>query len=71
MSDTTFSAIAESLETLVRLVSIGLVDGKPQKEQIAMLSEAGMGPKKISEILDTTPNNVSVTLSGLRKAKKR
>lgn len=63
--------IAEKLEMLVRLTAIGMCEGKGQKEQIALLSNAGMQPKAIANLLDTTPNNVSVTLSQLRKIKSR
>ena len=50
-----------------RLIAIGLVNGKPQKEQIRLLSIAGMGPKEIADLIGTTPNTVNVTLSSLRK----
>ena len=50
-----------------RLIAIGLVNGKPQKEQIRLLSIAGMGPKEIADLIGTTPNTVNVTLSSLRR----
>lgn len=50
-----------------RLIAIGLVNGKPQKEQIRLLSIAGMGPKEIADLIGTTPNTVNVALSSLRK----
>jgi len=50
-----------------RLIAIGLVNGKPQKEQIRLLSIAGMGPKEIANLIGTTPNTVNVALSTLRK----
>ena len=63
--------IAEKLEMLIRLTAMSLCEGKGQKEQIALLSNVGMQPKAIANLLDTTPNNVSVTLSQLRKIKSR
>lgn len=57
-------------DLLARLIAINLVNGKPQKEQIRLLSIAGMGPKDIADLLGTTPNTVNVALSALRKAKK-
>lgn len=63
--------ISDKLEMLIRLTAIGMCEGKGQKEQIALLSNAGMQPKAIANLLDTTPNNVSVTLSHLRKIKSR
>ena len=65
------SEVAEKLDTLIRLVAIGLCQDKGQKEQIAFLSSAGIQPKEIAEILNTTSNTVSVTLSGLKKKKKK
>jgi DNA-binding CsgD family transcriptional regulator len=50
-----------------RLIAIGLVNGKTQKEQIRLLSIAGMGPKEIADLIGTTPNTVNVALSSLRK----
>jgi DNA-directed RNA polymerase specialized sigma24 family protein len=50
-----------------RLIAIGLVNGRPQKEQIRLLSIAGMGPKEIADLIGTTPNTVNVALSSLRK----
>jgi hypothetical protein len=53
-----------------KLIAIGLVNGKPQKEQIRLLSIAGMGPKEIADLIGTTPNTVNVALSSLRKSGK-
>lgn len=39
-----------------------------QKESIALLSRAGLGPSEIAGILGTTSNTVNVALAGLRKA---
>lgn len=70
MNDKEKNILEEKLETLIKLVSIAICQGRTQKEQIALLNSAGLTPKSIAEILGTTPNNVSVTLSGLRKAKR-
>lgn len=71
MSVANDEAVAEKLDMLIRLVAIGLCDGKKQKHQIALLASAGLQPKAIADILDTTANNVSVTLSALRKNKAK
>ena len=70
MTDKEGNILADKLDTLIRLVSIAICQDRTQREQIALLNSSGLGPKVIAEILDTTPNNVSVTLSGLRKAKR-
>ena len=69
MSAANDQTVAKKLDALIRLVAIGLCDGKKQKDQIALLASAGLQPRAIADILDTTANNVSVTLSNLRKSK--
>jgi DNA-directed RNA polymerase specialized sigma24 family protein len=39
-------------------------------EKVTMLSSVGMAPSEIAEVLGTTSNTVSVTLSKLRKKQK-
>ena len=63
------AGLGEKLDTLIRLIALALCEGKTRKEQIALLDKASFQPKAIAEILDTTPNTVSVTLSNLRKNK--
>jgi len=60
----------DKFDILIRLTAIGLVNGKKQREQIRLLSIAGMGPKEIADLIGTTPNTVNVTLSSLRKEKR-
>lgn len=62
--------VAKKLDTLIRLTAIGLFGDKTQKEKIELLATAGLGAKEIAELLGTTPNTVSVTLSGLKQKKK-
>ena len=71
MNETGAEVVANKLDTLIRLVAIGICEGKVQKDQIALLASAGLQPKVIAEILGTTPGTVSVALSNLRKTKKR
>lgn len=61
--------ISDKLETLIRLQAhLAIAGFASQKEKILFLGRAGLSPKVIAEILDTTPNNVSVQLSAARKA---
>jgi DNA-binding CsgD family transcriptional regulator len=60
----------DKLDLLVRLIAISLTQGKKQREQVKLLSIAGMGPKEIAGLLGTSPNTVNVTLSALRKENK-
>jgi DNA-binding NarL/FixJ family response regulator len=66
-----FNEIISHLGKLTRLVAAGLVVGKPQTEQIGLLSRAGLQPKEIADIVGTTPNTVSVNLSEARKQNKK
>jgi DNA-directed RNA polymerase specialized sigma24 family protein len=60
--------ISAKLDTLIRLSALNVVkDLKTQKEQIAVLSDADFKPKEIADILRTTSNTVSVTLTEIRK----
>jgi len=62
------SKISSKLDTLIRLSALGLVrDIKVQRQQIAILSDAGFQPKQIADILGTTSNTVSVALTAIRK----
>jgi DNA-binding CsgD family transcriptional regulator len=66
--DEQLSEIASKLDTLIRLSAMGLVkDIKKQRQQIALLSDSGFGPKQIAEILGTSSNTVNVTLNSIRK----
>ncbi len=69
MGQTSENFVGDKLDTLIRLVALGLCQGKTQKEQIALLASAGLQRKGIAEILGTTRNTVSVALSNLRKNK--
>lgn len=60
-------AVLEKLDQLVRLMSLSLVEGKKQADQIALLSKSGFQPKEIADLLGTTPNTVRVALSNMRK----
>ena len=52
------------------LLSAQLTQGLLQKDAILTLYNAGMIPLEIAETIGTTANNVSVTLSSLRKERK-
>lgn len=63
--------LVSRVDVLIRLVRAGLIEGKTQREQIELLSRAGLKPKEIAETIDTTPNTVRVELSAMKKRKKR
>ncbi|MFT3785818.1 MAG: hypothetical protein QM770_06585 [Tepidisphaeraceae bacterium] len=60
-----------SFETkLLNLLALHLVSERPQSLQIDLLNRAGFSAGEISALLRTTPNNVNVRLSGIRKQQK-
>ena len=61
--------IIQRLDALIRLQGrIAVAQLPTQKDKIVFLSSAGLRPKEIGEILGVSPNSVSVTLLGVRKA---
>ena len=61
--------IASDLKKIVKLLSALLTKDMSQKAQIQTLSSIAFTPKEIAELIGTTPNTVSVTLSALRRQK--
>ena len=66
--------VGESILKELRIIRMLLVaertQSSTQKDSIAILARAGLGPADIADTLGTTPNTVSVALSDLRKAGK-
>jgi DNA-binding CsgD family transcriptional regulator len=71
MNDRQFKEIIERLDKLTRVVAISNTKGLTSTERIILLSQAGFQPKEIADMLNTTPNVVSVTLSLRRKKEAR
>jgi len=63
------TAAPQLSERIANLLALLLVTGKPQPEQISLLSAAGYGSSEIARLVGTTRNTVSVTLSQRRKRK--
>ncbi len=60
--------VTAKLDTLIRLSALNIVKGmQTQKEQIAVLSDAGFQPREIADIIRTSSNSVSVALTAIRK----
>lgn len=57
----------KDLNILIRLTALALTDGKSRSEQVFLLSKAKLQPKEIAELLDTSPNAISVELARIRK----
>jgi len=63
------SEITEKLDTIIKLLALGLIKGKEVKEQILFLYNLGISNKEIAQILGKTQNTVNATLSQQRKKK--
>ena len=59
------------LKEMVALLSIQVKRGVSQSTLIKELSDAGIQPKRIAELMGTTSNTVRVALHAIRKNKKR
>ena len=59
--------ILHELRRINKLLSVIATQSLSQTDRIASLARVGFSPKEIAELLETTPNTVSVYLSQLRK----
>ncbi|MFX0138897.1 MAG: hypothetical protein ACFFDN_34975 [Candidatus Hodarchaeota archaeon] len=60
--------ILERLDLIIKLLAMNIMSGEgTQKDKIIQLSKIGLQPKEIANILNTTSNTVSVTLSNARR----
>ena len=66
------SRLEAKLDTLIKLMAISITpDNLSLSERAGRLSRAGMAPKDIAAICDTTPNTISVALSKAKKSKRK
>ena len=68
MPQDTQELILAQIDQIRRIVAVVATKGLKQREQIALLSQAGLKPKDIAELLGTSSNTVRVELVALRKA---
>lgn len=59
------------LKEIIALLSIQVKRGVSQSSLVKELSDAGLQPKRIAELMGTTSNTVRVALHSIRKNKKR
>lgn len=62
--------LLNTLKELVMLLSVYTKRGVSQTALINELSEAGFQPKRIAELIGTTPNTVRVALHQAKKKNK-
>jgi hypothetical protein len=66
-----FNQLSNKMNTIIKLLALNLVEGKPFKDQVSLLSALGFQPKEIADFVGKSPNNVRVTLHGIRKERGR
>jgi len=59
--------IIDKLDKILRVIAITSTKTLNMTERIVVLDQCGLKPKEIADILGTTSNVVSVTLSKLKK----
>ena len=59
----------DKMDKMLRILAVLATKGMKQRDQIALLSRAGLKPKDIADLLGTSSNTVRVELVALRKAK--
>ena len=69
MNEAIIVELNRKMDMLIALTAIGVLADKTQKEQIEALNRAGLQPKEIAQLVGTSSNTVSVTLSQMKKAK--
>jgi hypothetical protein len=63
--------IEAMLQTLTRLAALSLFsENASLRERALVLQRAGLAPKEIALLCDTTPNTISVALSAAKREKK-
>ncbi len=63
--------LLETQKETVQLLAILVRRGTLQSTVIQEMGSVGMSPKRIAELLDTSPNTVSVALHHARKNKNK
>ncbi len=72
LDDTDLSRIEAKLDMLIRLLALSVVsDNHSLKDRAVRLYRAGMTPKDIAALCDTTPHTVSVALSAAKREGKK
>lgn len=69
-SDEILERIEAKLDLIVRLEAMRSAMGLKQTQAILLLADAGFDRRLIAELLHTTPNTVSVTLSTSKSKRK-
>jgi DNA-binding NarL/FixJ family response regulator len=67
MPKTTEGLLLDKTDKILRILAAIATKGLKQRDQIALLNQAGLQPKDIAELLRTSSNTVRVELVAIRK----
>ena len=71
MDEKQFEAMMKKMDSLTKLLAFNIIKDKSVNEQVDVLTKAGLKASDIAELLGKTENQVYVTQTQLRKAKKK
>lgn len=70
--EVTLAGIEAKLDTIAKLLALSAISHHHSlRERAIILQRAGLTPKEIAALCDTTPNTVSVALSTAKRGGKR
>lgn len=71
MDEKQFEALMKKMDSLTKLLAFNIIEDKSVNEQVDALTKAGLKASDIAELLGKEPNQIYVTQTLLRKAKKK
>ena len=72
MTESDVGRVEAKIDILIRLLALSVSpDNLSLIERASRLTRAGLTPKEIAAICETTPNTVSVALSKAKRSKKK
>ncbi len=63
--------LTSRMDAIIKMLALTLPEKLTQSDKIELLSNAGFQPKDIANMLGTTANTVSVTLSKMKREAKK
>ena len=67
MEEKQFKELNERMERITKLLSAVAIQGKTFREQVKLLSDVGLGPTDIAQIVGKDVNTINVTKSLMKK----
>lgn len=71
MDEKQFEAFMKKMDSLIKLLAFNIIKDKSVNDQVDALTKAGLKASDIADLLGKTENQIYVTQTLLRKAKKK